>query len=80
VRAWKQPSDTRFAEMRTFFDEVHVRCASRYTAQIYRRRTLEYYGLPWPGEVATIAGDGLDRIGSDTALCFALLRDCGSRL
>jgi transposase len=31
-------------------------------------------------EVATIADDGLDRIGSDAALCFAFLRHCGLRL
>ena len=31
-------------------------------------------------EVATIADDGLDRIGSDVALCFAFLRHCGLRL
>jgi hypothetical protein len=32
------------------------------------------------GEVANIADDGLDRIGSDAALCFAFLRHCGLRL
>jgi transposase len=31
-------------------------------------------------EVANIADDGLDRIGSDAALCFAFLRHCGLRL
>ena len=31
-------------------------------------------------EVANIADDGLDRIGSDAALCFAFLRNCGLRL
>lgn len=31
-------------------------------------------------EVADIAADGLDRIGSDDALCFAFLRHCGLRL
>ena len=31
-------------------------------------------------EVADIAEDGLDRIGSDSALCFAFLRHCGLRL
>jgi hypothetical protein len=31
-------------------------------------------------EVATIADDGLDRIGSDAALCFAFLRHCGLSL
>ena len=32
------------------------------------------------GDVAAIAEDGLDRIGSDAALCFAFLRHCGLRL
>jgi hypothetical protein len=32
------------------------------------------------GEVANIADDGLDRIGSDAALCLAFLRHCGLRL
>lgn len=32
------------------------------------------------GDVATIADEGLDRIGSDAALCFAFLRHCGLRL
>jgi putative transposase len=32
------------------------------------------------GEVADIAEDGLDRIGSDATLCFAFLRHCGLRL
>ena len=31
-------------------------------------------------EVADIAEDGLDRIGGDSALCFAFLRHCGLRL
>ena len=31
-------------------------------------------------QVAEIAEDGLDRIGSDAALCFAFLRHCGLRL
>jgi putative transposase len=31
-------------------------------------------------EVADIAQDGLDRIGSDGALCFAFLRHSGLRL
>ena len=31
-------------------------------------------------EVADIAADGLDRIGSDAALCFAFLRHCRLRL
>ena len=29
------------------------------------------------GEVANVADDGLNRIGSDAALCFAFLRHCG---
>jgi DDE superfamily endonuclease len=32
------------------------------------------------GEVADCAEDGLDRIGSDAALCFAFLRHSGLRL
>ena len=32
------------------------------------------------GEVARIAEDGLDRIGSDAPLCLAFLRHCGLRL
>ena len=32
------------------------------------------------GEVATVADDGLDRIGSDAALCFAFLHQCGLRV
>jgi putative transposase len=31
-------------------------------------------------EVVDIAEDGLDRIGGDSALCFAFLRHCGLRL
>jgi hypothetical protein len=31
-------------------------------------------------EVADVAKDGLDRIGTDAALCFAFLRHCGLRL
>ncbi len=31
-------------------------------------------------EVATVADDGLDRIGSDAALCFAFLHQCGLRV
>src|SRR6266849_2354032 len=31
-------------------------------------------------QVAEIAKDGLERIGSDAALCFAFLRHCGLRL
>ena len=32
------------------------------------------------GDVASIADEGLDRIGSDAALCFAFLRHSGLRL
>ena len=32
------------------------------------------------GEIADVAQDGLDRIGSDAALCFAFLRHSGLRL
>ena len=32
------------------------------------------------GEVADVAEDGLDRISSDAALCFACLRQTGLRL
>ena len=32
------------------------------------------------GDVADIAEDGLDRIGSDASLCFAFLHHCGLRL
>ena len=32
------------------------------------------------GEIAGVAQDGLDRIGSDAALCFAFLRHSGLRL
>jgi hypothetical protein len=31
-------------------------------------------------EVADVAEDGLDRIGSDASLCFAFLRHTGLRL
>ena len=31
-------------------------------------------------EVADIAEDGFDRVGSDHALCFSFLRHCGLRL
>ncbi|MGI9145750.1 MAG: hypothetical protein ACR2IK_04240, partial [Chloroflexota bacterium] len=31
-------------------------------------------------EVASIAEDGMDRIGSDASLCFAFLRHAGLRL
>ena len=30
-------------------------------------------------ELAAVADQGLDRIGSDAALCFAFLRHCGLR-
>ena len=42
------------------------------SAQICRADTI--------GEVAEVAQDGLDRIGSDASLCFAFLRHTGLRL
>jgi hypothetical protein len=49
ARSEGQP-ETPLADMRAYFDEVNGRCASRAVEQVYRRRTLEYYGLVWRGE------------------------------
>jgi hypothetical protein len=51
VRARAEGSlHTPLSEIQTFFDEVNARCTSRVTERVYRRGTLEYYGLPWRGE------------------------------
>src|SRR5438067_6182866 len=49
ARSEGQP-EMGLTEIQAFFDEINARCASRSVEQVYRRRTLEYYGLPWRGE------------------------------